>query len=279
MKYYTFSQNMSLNLLPKIDEINFCHHINSFDWPIEHTHTDYWEFTIVTNGAIVNCVNGAEKTYEAGTVFAATSSDCHSLKAKDGQPVRYITLLVKEPYIRRLFLSLDLSPDLFNDSENRLTLSESKINEIEGVLRHIDPMDAQKYREYDKLLCSVLLILLSAAMSMENFQRLEISSWQQMLAALSQSGKLLTLDVNNLCRELGYSRTRLNALFKNAFGLTPHEYLVNYKLMNAKNLLLNTKLSIAEIAAKVGFSGTMRFYVNFEKMFGRTPAAFRERRE
>ena len=85
--------------------------------------------------------------------------------------------------------------------------------------------------------------------------------------------------MNNLCEELGYSRTQLNALFKKAFDLTPHDYLTNYKFMYAKNLLLNTNLSIANIAYKIGFSNTMQFYVNFKKIFGVTPAKFREKSE
>ena len=108
-------------------------------------------------------------------------------------------------------------------------------------------------------------------------ERLEIASWQQTLASLSQSEKLLTFDVNTLCHELCYSRTQLNALFKQTFCMTPHDYLINERLMHAKNLLLNTNLSIADIAAKTGFSGTMRFYVNFKRVFGMTPSAFRKR--
>lgn len=275
MVSYLFRQNVSLNLIPNIDEINFYHHINLFDWPIEHSHRDYWEFTVVTNGTIVNCINGKEKIYKAGMVFVATTSDCHFLKAGNKQ-VRYITLLVKEKFILGVLKSLDLNKEIFGRSGSDPTLSNPKLAEIEELLQHIDYSNSQKYKEHDKLACSVLLELLSAYVSTESFYNLEISPWQQTLNRLAQNEKLLAFNVNDLCKELGYSRTQLNTLFKKSFDLTPHDYLTNYKFMYAKNLLLNTNLSVANIAYKVGFSSTMQFYVNFKNIFGVTPAEFRE---
>lgn len=275
MVSYLFRQNVSLNLIPNIDEINFYHHINLFDWPIEHSHRDYWEFTVVTNGTIVNCINGKEKIYKAGMVFVATTSDCHFLKAGNKQ-VRYITILVKEKFILGVLKSLDLNKEIFGRSGSDPTLSNPKLAEIEELLQHIDYSNSQKYKEHDKLACSVLLELLSAYVSTESFYNLEISPWQQTLNRLAQNEKLLAFNVNDLCKELGYSRTQLNTLFKKSFDLTPHDYLTNYKFMYAKNLLLNTNLSVANIAYKVGFSSTMQFYVNFKNIFGITPAEFRE---
>ncbi len=277
MVSYLFRQNVSLNLIPNIDEINFYHHINLFDWQTEHSHLDYWEFTLVTNGTIINFVNGKEKIYKAGMVFVATTSDCHYLKAADNQPVRYITLLVKENFILNVLKTLGFNRFTFERTENSLTLSNSKLAEIEELLQHIDYSNSQKYKEHDKLACSVLLDLLSAFAAQESFYSLKTTPWQQKLNQLAQNEKLLGFDVNNLCRELGYSRTQLNTLFKKAFDLTPHDYLVNYKFMYAKNLLLNTNLSVANIAYKVGFSNTMQFYANFKKIFGVTPARFREK--
>jgi len=272
---YLFRQNVSLNLIPYIDEINFFHHINLFDWQIEHSHRDYWEFTIITNGTIINCVNGKEQAYKAGAVFVATTSDRHFLKAQNNQQVRYITLLVKESFILNAIKALNLNNSVFNPGNN-LTLSNSKLAEIEELLQHIDYSNSQKYKEHDKLACSVFLDLSSAFAATESVYSLKTKPWQQKLNSLAQNEKLLGYDVNNLCRELGYSRTQLNALFKKAFDLTPHDYLTNYKFMYAKNLLLNTNLSIANIAYKIGFANTMQFYVNFKKIFGVTPATFKK---
>lgn len=277
MVNYLFYQNISLNLLSVIDEINFFYHINSFDWPIEHSHVDYWEFTIITNGSIVNYVNGSSKTYDAGMVFVSTTSDRHSLRKKNNQPIRYITLLVKENFILNVLNTLNLDRAIFNGVGSYCILPNSKIAEIEELLLHIDYSVSKKYFEHDKITCSVFLDLLSSFISMESFNNLKIPPWRQKLNKLAQSEKLLTFDVNNLCSELGYSRTQLNTIFKKAFNISPHDYLVNYKFTYAKTLLLNTTDSISTIANKIGFSNAMPFYVNFKKLFGMTPATFREK--
>lgn len=276
MTSYLFRQNISLNLIPYIDEINFFHHINLFDWPIEHSHRDYWEFTVVTNGTIVNCVNGNEKVYKAGMIFVATTSDCHFLKARNKQ-VRYITLLVKEKFILAVLDSLNLTKEIFERAESERTLSNQKLAEIEDLLQHIDYSNSQKYKQHDQLACSVLLEMLSSFVSAESFYDLAISPWQQKLNSLARNDALLACNVNNLCEELGYSRTQLNMLFKKTFDLTPHDYLMNYKFMYAKNLLLNTNLTVANIAYKIGYSNTMQFYVHFKNIFGVTPAKFRQK--
>lgn len=96
---YLFSQSSNLNTVRHSEEINFLYHINLFDWPMEHGHKDYWEFTIVTNGAINNCINGKNKTYTENSVFIATTENTHSLRAVDSNPVRYINIMVKENFI------------------------------------------------------------------------------------------------------------------------------------------------------------------------------------
>ena len=51
------------------------------------------------------------------------------------------------------------------------------------------------------------------------------------------------------------SVSRFSHLFKAMTGLTPLAYLNRARIENAKELLLKTSLSIAEIAEMVGFSG------------------------
>lgn len=40
------------------ESLSFTYHINTFDYPILHGHKDIWEFTLMTNGAIENQLNG-----------------------------------------------------------------------------------------------------------------------------------------------------------------------------------------------------------------------------
>jgi AraC family transcriptional regulator len=63
--------------------------------------------------------------------------------------------------------------------------------------------------------------------------------------------------------------------FKNAEGVTPHAYIVRRRVERAKELLLDDKLSIAEIALETGFSDQSHLARQFRAAVGQTPGMFR----
>jgi len=63
--------------------------------------------------------------------------------------------------------------------------------------------------------------------------------------------------------------------FKVATGETPHKYLTQRRMERAKVLLTVTKLAIAEVAYRVGFSNQSHFSAHFRKATGTTPKDYR----
>ncbi|WP_316431683.1 AraC family transcriptional regulator [Leptolyngbya sp. NK1-12] len=63
--------------------------------------------------------------------------------------------------------------------------------------------------------------------------------------------------------------------FKAAVGETPHRYLTQRRIERAKVLLTVTKLAIAEVAYRVGFSNQSHFTAHFRKATGVTPREYR----
>ncbi|OMC05374.1 AraC family transcriptional regulator [Mycobacterium sp. NS-7484] len=63
--------------------------------------------------------------------------------------------------------------------------------------------------------------------------------------------------------------------FRDAFHTTPHQFLLDRRISQAKSLLLTTSLSITEIAAAVGFSTPSHFATVFGRRVGVTPRAYR----
>ncbi len=65
-------------------------------------------------------------------------------------------------------------------------------------------------------------------------------------------------------------------LFKEQYGQTPHEYLVNIRVSNSKKLLVTTSLSMEKIANAVGFKDSNTYIKVFKKKVNQTPAKFRK---
>jgi AraC family transcriptional regulator len=64
--------------------------------------------------------------------------------------------------------------------------------------------------------------------------------------------------------------------FKAATGLPPHQYVIARRVERARQLLqAGTVLSIAEVAANVGFSDQSQFSHHFKRLMGVTPRQFR----
>lgn len=66
-------------------------------------------------------------------------------------------------------------------------------------------------------------------------------------------------------------------LFKQSMGMTPHQYILHSRINKAKYLLQHSKLSIAEIAVRVGFCDQSHLTRCFKRMLGVTPKQFLQR--
>lgn len=63
--------------------------------------------------------------------------------------------------------------------------------------------------------------------------------------------------------------------FKSTLGQSPHQYLVEHKLYQARTLLTHTSTNLAEIAYSVGFSSQAHMTETFSRRLGVTPAQVR----
>ena len=70
------------------------------------------------------------------------------------------------------------------------------------------------------------------------------------------------------------SLSRFSHVFRAATGLTPLNYLNRIRIDKAKELLLNTSLSVAEISEITGFSSQNYFGRLFKKQVGQSPTQF-----
>jgi AraC-like DNA-binding protein len=85
--------------------------------------------------------------------------------------------------------------------------------------------------------------------------------------------------VEDICREFFISKNSLYRLFKEEFGVTVNEFILQKRLALAKELLAqNDSLSITEIAALCGFSDYNYFIRVFKKAVGTTPLKFKKDR-
>lgn len=81
--------------------------------------------------------------------------------------------------------------------------------------------------------------------------------------------------LESLARKVGMSRTSLSNKFRELVGETPMNYLTNWRILNAKELLRESDLSVREVAHKIGYQSETAFNRVFKDRVQITPLKFR----
>lgn len=85
------------------------------------------------------------------------------------------------------------------------------------------------------------------------------------------------ITVDEIAKGLFVSTAHLIRAFKKEVGQTPHQYLTQYRLHFAVQLLEMSTYRVEEIADKSGFYSSSHFISCFKKEYGITPLQYRER--
>lgn len=85
------------------------------------------------------------------------------------------------------------------------------------------------------------------------------------------------MSLEELAAAANVSISHLVRLFKKQTGLTPHQYLIQLRVEQAKTLIRCGRLGMKEIAAQVGFSDQGHFTKLFKRTTGLTPVQYAKR--
>ncbi|THF84174.1 AraC family transcriptional regulator [Cohnella fermenti] len=81
-----------------------------------------------------------------------------------------------------------------------------------------------------------------------------------------------------MAETISVSPQYLNTLFRQSWGMGPYQYLLQFRIQKAKDLLLAGRVgTVKETAARVGFLDDSHFVQTFRRLTGLTPAEFRAR--
>jgi AraC-like DNA-binding protein len=81
--------------------------------------------------------------------------------------------------------------------------------------------------------------------------------------------------VAELARRAGYTADHFARVFRAVIGLTPKQFIVEARLNRARQLLLESTLSVGQIADQLGYDDIFSFSRQFKERTGKTPSAYR----
>jgi AraC family transcriptional regulator len=83
------------------------------------------------------------------------------------------------------------------------------------------------------------------------------------------------LTIRGLAESVRLSPSALRLLFKRDLSESPLHYLKRMRLERAKQLICRERLSVKEVAARVGCGDVSHFVRDFERAFGLSPSRYR----
>ncbi|MBP3391232.1 MAG: helix-turn-helix transcriptional regulator [Clostridia bacterium] len=90
----------------------------------------------------------------------------------------------------------------------------------------------------------------------------------------NQYNKQITLD--ELSRMIHFNKCYFVKIFRSLVGMSPYEYIINLRINEAKQLLINTSFSVNKIADQIGFLDTNNFIRRFRSRTGVSPLQYRK---
>lgn len=290
LSYYNRTGDMVMDsscLLPTHKRFGIRTHTRFTDFP-RHGHS-YVEMIYQVRGSTFHIIDGRDKlTLEAGSLLLLSRGTEHAIRAAARKDVAVNFILVPSFFDNAAIsiggsnaLSIFLKNNLRREAPpcSHLVYHVAGVPVLENLLENLilleldgEPLQRQ---ELQQKTLELLFHHLSSQSAILDVSGRHDREQAVVLSALSRIEADVHCTLSALAEEHGMELSALSRLIRRHTGCTFTELLRTARFNRAVVLLSGTKLSVADIAALVGYENTAFFYRQFAQCFGCTPAEYR----
>lgn len=234
-----------------------------------HTHS-YLEISYVSQGHGIQLVNGNSIAVKPGTALFLKENDVHTyFSLSQDVPLTVVSccFLPEHSHYGAAWNAIGQLYQLEGDS----------LIEFEMLLFLLEKELLLNRPDCEKAADMYLSLLLQCLLRYSKHTNISENRWDILMSYIADNAAVVTLD--EAAKIMGFSTGYFCRAFKRAYHLTFHQFLDNLRLQTAKELIVNTDMAIADIAAKAGYSHVTRLYREFKCKEGMTPQKYRQSRE
>lgn len=199
-----------------------------------------------------------------------------------GEPYERILLKFSDFMIEDLLKTIGVSTFDELCQEHVLRFDKSTQNEIYGILREME-QEWNSYGDYSELLLKGLLNkLIITSLRKRVISGVNMINWEKKHDCLANAIKYIKIHLRNnpsldeTAAHINISPSYLSKLFVNRLHTPYSTFVLNEKIALARKLLLESKLSMTEIAFESGFSSSAYFSDCFKRVCGVAPLQYRK---
>ena len=235
---------------------------------IKRASSKYFILEYIVSGKGYLKIDGKEFSLHANDVYLLEPGSSHEYYADKDEPFKKYWINFFSDFFFHAFNEYDLkSIYVFQDTDISSEMENLfKLEELSLYNDHI-------YKMASKYLFSIFMKLAEK----EQIKAEGSIIAQQILAKLDNAIDS-SISLDEICKSLFISRSKLIREFKKSYGQTPHAYLLDRKIAYAKMLLRNTNHSIRTISNHLSFADEHYFYAVFKEKTHMTPSEYRRSR-
>lgn len=252
-----------------------------------HSH-ECGELTVVLDGEGLHVVGEDSYRITGGDVFVIHPGTSHSLREPNhlvlanivfdlSQLPLPLTEIAQLPGFHALF-TLEPSLRRQHGFESRLRLSPRELGRVGLLIEHMTREIEESGPGYRAVLLGLfteLIVLLSRCYATPKPPTQSLLRLGEVLAAI-ESSYASPVTLEQLASMASTSPNNLMRMFKEGLGMSPISYVISRRIAKAQELLLNTPLTVTEVAFQVGFEDSGYFCRQFKQVTGFTPREFRK---
>lgn len=261
--------------------------LNKRGYVILHWH-DELQFSYVTKGSVLFSVNDKEYTVRKGEILFIRSKCLHSARPVGKEEAEYICIDIHPVLICGLpngrvrtqyvdpFLNKDFIEAIHFDGQ------AAWHNDIfKNIMRIISLAQSCEYGyelEMQTCACRIWLDIIRNVRSFCAEERGIPPTDRQRMQLLVQyihDHYMEKVTLNDIALSANISTGECCRIFKRNMRISPIEYLINFRVAQSINLLVDTEKSISEIAQIAGFGSSSYYTERFKRLVHCTPMEYR----
>jgi AraC-like DNA-binding protein len=236
-----------------------------------HFHNHYVLFN-VSKGVNTGSCEKRNYIITPGDLLMINPGEVHTGSSVDDRPLVYEALYIDTDFFDSLSPNLN-STHLAEIYFDRLVIQDSHLlNLFKNTISSFCLPDILEFQSQQTIFFYTLLSECSRTGLSKRDKQLYIEPVKKSLELIHlHFSNNFTLD--QLCLGTGISHFSFLRSFKKVTGLTPFNYLRNYRVEMAKKMLKKNH-SIVDVALELGFFDQSHFHRNFKKVTGITPGDY-----
>lgn len=239
-----------------------------------HSHR-HWSLGAITEGQSTFLYRGEQFRVSAGSLVIMDPNSVHACNPIDNQPWSYLMLYIDTDWLTHLrYQAGCLEVPCWQDFSTAIIQGYQW---YAGYCRVAECLLApdRALLEKQTLLVEYLTALMHELSGQAAEAQPPVPDNLQAVADYLHTHATEEVSLDALCACSGYSPSHLVRSFKQHFGLTPHAYLINYRIQYGQRELKEGK-PIAQTAVNAGFADQPHFQRAFKKLLAATPGQYRQ---